>query len=193
MLELLKDDLEDDQAGLPADFKQIPSSILEYMVSEAGEDRGDQIKFFKEIMEAMEQIAQSNNHSKASLDEGGGQQQEARKTQGTLPGAQEASPTEEAAIEPAMAGRDKEGAQSLSVAPTRYQETALCWSCSRWRGSVTICSKQYHQRFQTTERCEASNHSQGRLRTTMVIPGAATRAIYMWAKVETCHTKLYGD
>jgi hypothetical protein len=66
----------------------------------------------------MEQIAQSNNHSKASLDEGGGQQQEASKTQEMLPRAQEASPTEEAAIEPAMAGRDKEGAQSLSVAPT---------------------------------------------------------------------------
>ena len=118
MLELLKDDLEDNQAGLPADFKQIPPSILEYMVSEAGEDRGDQIKFIKEIMEAMEQIAQSNNHSKASLDKGGGQQQEASKTQGTLTGAQEASPTEEAAIEPAMAGRDKEGAQSLSMVPT---------------------------------------------------------------------------
>ncbi len=102
MLELLKDDLEDNQAGLPADFKQIPTSILEYMVSEAGEDRGDQIKFIKEIMEAVEQIAQSNNHSKASLDKGGGQQQEASKTQGMLPGAQEASPTEEATIEPAM-------------------------------------------------------------------------------------------
>jgi hypothetical protein len=118
MLELLKDDLKDDQAGLPADFKRIPPSILEYMVPEAGEDRGDQIKFIKEIMEAMEQIARSNNHSEASLDEGGGQQQEASKTQGMLPGAQEASPTEEAAIEPAMAGRDKEGVQSLSVAPT---------------------------------------------------------------------------
>jgi hypothetical protein len=88
------------------------------MVSEAGEDRRDQIKSTKDIMEAVEQIAQSGNHSKASLDEGGGQQQEASKTQGTLPGAQEASPTEEAAIEPAMAGQDKEGVQSLSVAPT---------------------------------------------------------------------------
>ncbi len=88
------------------------------MVSEAGEDRGDQIEFIKEIMEAVEQITQSNNHSKASLDKGGGQQQEASKTQGTLPGAQEASPTEEATIEPAMAGWDKEEAQPLSVAPT---------------------------------------------------------------------------
>jgi hypothetical protein len=54
----------------------------------------------------------------ASLDEGGGQQQEASRTQGMLPGAQEASPTEEDAIEPAMAGQDKEGAQSLSMAST---------------------------------------------------------------------------
>jgi hypothetical protein len=118
MLELLKADLEDDQAGLSADFKQIPPSILEYMVSEAGEDRGDQIKFIKEIMEAVEQIAQSNNHSKTSLEEGGGQQQKASKTQGMLPGAQEVSPTEESAIEPAVAGWDKEGAHSLSMAPT---------------------------------------------------------------------------
>jgi hypothetical protein len=118
MLGLLKDDLEDNQAGLPADFKQIPLSILEYMVSAAGEDCGEQIKFIEEIMEAVEQLGQTDTSSKASLDEGGGQQQEASKTQGTLPGAQEASPTEEDAIEPAMAGRDKEGVQSLSMAST---------------------------------------------------------------------------
>ncbi len=119
MLGLVKDDLlKDDQAGLPADFKRIPLSILEYMVSVVGEDCGEQIKFIKEIMEAVEQLGQTNTSSKASLDEGGGQQQEASKTQGMLPGAQEASPTEEDAIEPAMAGQDKEGAQSLSMAST---------------------------------------------------------------------------
>ncbi len=118
MLGLLKDDLKDDQAGLSADFKWIPPSILEYMVSTAGEDRGKQIKFIKEIMEAIELLGQTNTSSKASLDKGGGQQQEASITQGTLPVAQEASPTEEDAIEPAMAGWDKEGAQSLSMAST---------------------------------------------------------------------------
>jgi hypothetical protein len=41
MLGLLKDDLEDDQAGLPVDLKQILLSILEYMVSAAGEDHGE--------------------------------------------------------------------------------------------------------------------------------------------------------
>ncbi len=92
-----------------------PTVNLEYMVSAAGEDRGEQIKFIKEIMEAVEQLGQTNTSSKASLDEEGGQQQESSKTQGMLPGAQEASPTEEDAIEPAMAGRHKEGAQSLSM------------------------------------------------------------------------------
>ncbi len=118
MLGLLKDDLKDDHAGPPADFKQIPLSILEYMVLAAGEDRGEQIKFIVEIMEAVQQLGQTNTSSEASLDKGGGQQQEASKTQGMLPGAQEVSPTEEDAIEPAMAGRDKEGAQSLSMAST---------------------------------------------------------------------------
>ncbi len=88
------------------------------MVLAAGEDRGEQIKFIEEIMEAIEQLNQTNTSSEASLDKGGGQQQEASKTQGTLPGAQEASPTEEDAIEPAMAGWDKEGVQSLSMAST---------------------------------------------------------------------------
>ncbi len=64
------------------------------MVLAAGEDCGEQIKFIEEIMEAVEQLDQTNTSSEASLDEGGGQQQEASKTQGTLPGAQEASPTD---------------------------------------------------------------------------------------------------
>ena len=119
MLGLLKDDLEDDQAGLPADFNQIPLSILEFMVAEAGEDQGDQIEFIKEIMEEVEKLGQTATHTEVSPGEGGVHQQKASKTQGTLPGAQKASPTEEAAIEPAITtGRDKEGAQSLSMAPT---------------------------------------------------------------------------
>ncbi len=118
MLGLLKDDLEVDQEGLPADFSQIPLSIFEFMVKEAGEDRGDQIKFIKEIVEDIEKLGQNATHTGASPDEGGVHQHKAIKTQGTLPGAQKANPTEAAAIEPAiMTGRDKEGAQSLSMAP----------------------------------------------------------------------------
>ena len=120
LLDLLKDDLEADQAGLPADFDKIPLKLPKFMVLDAGEDHEGQIKFIKQIMEELKQIGQTDSHNKESSLEGGTDQpSEASKTQGTLPGAHKASPTEEAAIEPAtMAGWDKEGAQSLSVVPT---------------------------------------------------------------------------
>jgi hypothetical protein len=87
------------------------------MVEEADEDQKDQISFIDLIAEELQQIGQINPHKKIySLDEGPGQL-EASKTRGMLPGAHKASPTEEVTIEPAiMAGQDKEGAQSLSMA-----------------------------------------------------------------------------
>jgi hypothetical protein len=117
-LDLLKDNLEADEAGLPADFNSMSAKLLKLMVQEAGKDRGEQIKFITEILEALKQINQTNSHNKASsLDKGIGQ--EASKTQGTIPRAHKASPTEKATIEPAItAGWDKEGAQSPSMATT---------------------------------------------------------------------------
>jgi hypothetical protein len=117
LLGLLKDELEADQAGLPAKFNILPMKLLEFLEQEAGEDHDDQINYIKQITAELEQISQTNSRDKAlSLDKGIGQS-EASKTQGMLPGAHKVSPTEEAAIELAtMAGWDKEGAQSLSVA-----------------------------------------------------------------------------
>ncbi len=47
----------------------------------------------------------------------GGNQDAASKTQGTLPSAQQTSPTERTVTEPATeAGGDKEGVQSMSMA-----------------------------------------------------------------------------
>jgi hypothetical protein len=119
LLDLLKVNLEADHAGFPTDFDKIPMKLLKFMVQDAGEDREDQIKFIEQIMEELEQINPTDSHSKDfSWDGGMDQPSIASKTQGAQPGAHKASPTEEAAIEPAMlAGRDKEGAQSLSVAP----------------------------------------------------------------------------
>jgi hypothetical protein len=92
--------------------------LLELMVQDAGEDREDQIRFIEHITEELKQISQTTSRNKAFCLEGGpGHSSDASKTQGMLPRAHEASPTEEAAIEPAlMAGRDKEGAQSPSMA-----------------------------------------------------------------------------
>jgi hypothetical protein len=118
LLDLLKDDLEADKAGLPANFNRIPAKLLDLMVQEAGKERGEQIKFIAEILEKLKKINQTNFHNEAySSDEG--IRQEASKTQGMLPRAHKTSPTEEAAVEPAItAGQDKEGAQSPSMATT---------------------------------------------------------------------------
>jgi hypothetical protein len=117
-LDLLKDELEAEEAGLPAKFNKIPANLLALLVKEAGKECGEQIKYIKVILEALHKISQTNSHDEApSPDEG--TNEEASKTQGTLPGAHKASPTEEAAVEPATpAGRDKEGAQSSSMAST---------------------------------------------------------------------------
>ena len=117
-LNLLKDDLEEDEAGFPAGFDKIPEHLLTLLAEEAGKERRDQIEYTEEILKALNKIDQTNSHKGApTLDEG--TNQEAIKTQGTLPGAHQASPTEEAAEEPAnTAGRDKEGAQSSSMAHT---------------------------------------------------------------------------
>ena len=117
-LGLLKDDLEADKAGLPAEFINIPENILAQLAKEAGKDRGKQIETIDKILESLERISNTNSHDEATgQDEGANE--EASKTQGTLPGAHKASPTEEAAVEPATpAGWDKEGVQSSSMAST---------------------------------------------------------------------------
>jgi hypothetical protein len=118
LLDLLKDNLKADQAGIPTDFNRVPVKLLELMVQDAGKDHEDQIGFIEHITEELKQISQTTSCNEAFCLEGGpGHSSDASKTQGTLPGAHEASPTEEAAIEPAlMAGWDKKGAQSLSMA-----------------------------------------------------------------------------
>ncbi len=86
LLDLLKDNLEADQAGLPADFDKIPLKLLKFMILEAGEDREQQIKFIKQITKELQQLGQTNSLNKASsLEKGTGQPPEASKTQGMLP------------------------------------------------------------------------------------------------------------
>jgi hypothetical protein len=94
-LNLLKDDLEEDEAGFPAEFGKIPEHLLTLLAEEAGTERRDQIEYTEEILKALNKINQTNSPKGAlTLDEG--TNQEAIKTQGTLPGAHQASPTEEA-------------------------------------------------------------------------------------------------
>jgi len=117
-LDLLKEDLQVEEAGLPAEFNKIPANLLALLVKEAGKENGEQIEYKEVILEALNKISQTNSHNEAPSPDKG-TNEEASKTQGTLPGAHKASLTEEAIVEPAtLTGWDKEGAQSLSMAST---------------------------------------------------------------------------
>jgi hypothetical protein len=115
--DIIKDELEGQLAGVPASF----------MYKEEGEDPHKAIKFTTLVSNQLrhfddkEEDKDSESHVKAivyakdepveddcSLDMGGSQEG-ASKTQGSLPGAQQMSPTEVAVNKPATdAGGDKE-------------------------------------------------------------------------------------
>ena len=43
-LDLLKDDLQAEEAGLPAEFTKIPANLLDLLVEEASKKNGEQIE-----------------------------------------------------------------------------------------------------------------------------------------------------
>ncbi len=74
LLGLLKDELEADQAGLPAEFNRLPKKLLGFLEQEAGEDHDNQINYIKQIKAELEQIGQTDSRDKAlSQDKGIGQ------------------------------------------------------------------------------------------------------------------------
>jgi len=78
-LGLLKDDLEADDAGLPAKFINIPENLLAQLAKKAGEDRGKQIKTIDKILESLERISHTNSHDEATRQDEGANE-EASKT-----------------------------------------------------------------------------------------------------------------
>ncbi len=110
LLHLIKDDLEAEAEGLPVKFHKILATLLALLVEEAGKDHGEQIEYIEVILEGLDKLVPSPDEET---------NEEASKTQGTLPGAHKESPIEEAAVEPAtLVGLEKEGAQSPSMAST---------------------------------------------------------------------------
>jgi hypothetical protein len=135
-LEIIKDELEGQLAGVPAEFRNFPEQLINFMHKEAGEDPNEAIKFITHFSHKLslfdndKEEEDNESHVKAityaeeapaqgALGVGNKSTQgEASKTQGSPPGAQQTSPAEGAVNEPATeAGGDKEGVQSMSVAP----------------------------------------------------------------------------
>jgi hypothetical protein len=132
-LDLIETKLKGDNAGVEPDFSQINGQLINFLIKEAGEDTDECINFIDSViamldkyeekedteMEIMQSGAPEGRSEEEALtpEEGGGTSL-ASKSQGTLPRASEASPTEGATKETntMMADGDKEGAQSMSMA-----------------------------------------------------------------------------
>ncbi len=52
-LNLLKDDLEEDEAGFPAVLDKISEHLLTLLAKEAGKEHRDQIEYTEEILKAL--------------------------------------------------------------------------------------------------------------------------------------------
>jgi hypothetical protein len=135
-LDIIKDELEGQQAGVPAEFKDLPEQLISFMYKKAGGDPHKAIEFITLVSNQLrkfddkEEDKDNKSHVKtivyakdepAEDDRGldmGGTQEGASKTQRSLPRAQQISPVEEAVNKPATeAGEDKEGVQSMSMVP----------------------------------------------------------------------------
>ena len=132
-LEIIIEELKGQLIGVPAEFQDLPEDLIQLMYQEAGEDPDDAINFIIKIHQEIgkyddDEEEVSFSHVKTiqyeeidpapdppiDVDR---DTQDASKTHGTLPGAQQTSLAEGAVAAPATdAGGDKEGMQSMSVA-----------------------------------------------------------------------------
>ncbi len=115
-LNLIKGNLEDNKAGMLFEWVGVSKELCLLLVEEAGEGISDQITYINAVLVELYQMNPSGVRNFDPLSEELDKDFDARKTQGTPPGAQEARPLEEAATPDARSGRDKEGVQSLGMA-----------------------------------------------------------------------------
>ncbi len=55
-LEIIKDELEGQLAGVPAEFRNLPEQLINFMHEEAGEDTNDAIKFITHVSHKLSQF-----------------------------------------------------------------------------------------------------------------------------------------
>ncbi len=134
-LNIIKDVLEGELAGVPAEYRNLPEELINFMYKEAGTDISEVIKFITDVSNKLSQFDEdkmeedSKSHVKvitynedAPVESNlgiaiGETHKRASKTQGTLSGAHQKGPAEGTVNKPATeAGGDKEGVQSMSMA-----------------------------------------------------------------------------
>ncbi len=134
-LNIIKDKSEGELAGVPAEYRDLPEELINFMYIEAGADIREVVKFITDVSNQLSQFDEnkmeedSKSHVKvitynedvpveSNLGITIGETQEgASKNQRTLPGAHQTGPAEGVVNKPAKkAGGDKEGVQSMSMA-----------------------------------------------------------------------------
>jgi hypothetical protein len=115
-LTMIKDNLEDDEAGLPLEWMGVSKELCTFLDKEVGSGISDQIIYISDMIVEMYQMNPTGVRTFDPLNAVEDEELNASKTQGTPPKAQEARPKEEAATPDNGTGRDKEGVLSLGMA-----------------------------------------------------------------------------
>jgi hypothetical protein len=97
-LNLIKGNLEDNEAGMPFEWVGVSKELRLLLVEEAGEGISDQITYINTMLVELYQMNPSGVRTFDPLSNELDKDYDASKTQGTPPGAQEARPIEEAAM-----------------------------------------------------------------------------------------------
>ena len=115
-LTMIKENLEDDEAGMPFEWMGVSKELRTFLEEEVGSGISDKIIYINDMIVEMYQMNPTGVRTFDPLNEEEDEELNASKTQGTPPGAQEARPEDEAATPDNGAGRDKEGVLSLGMA-----------------------------------------------------------------------------
>jgi hypothetical protein len=118
-LTMIKENLEDKDAGMPFGWMGMSKEQRTFLDKDARKGISDQLTYINNMLAEMYQMYQMNPKEVRTFDllnKEPDKEQNASKTQGTPPGAQEARPGKEAAMSDRRAGRDKKGVQSLGMA-----------------------------------------------------------------------------
>ena len=115
-LTMIKENLEDDEAGMPFQWMDVSKALRTFLDEEVGSGISDQNIYINDMIVEMYQMDPKGVRTFDPLNEEQDEELNASKTQGTPPGAQKARPEDEAATPDNETGRDKEGVLSLGMA-----------------------------------------------------------------------------
>ena len=113
---MIKDNLEDDKAGMSFEWMGISTELCTFLNKEVGSGISNQLIYINDMLAEMYQMNPTGVRTFDPLNKEPDEALNTSKTQGTPPGAQKAMPEDKAATPDKQAGRDKEGVHSLGMA-----------------------------------------------------------------------------